>query len=167
MKDIPLFSTKEGRLILVGGGLVFVVLVVLVVLVATGVIKIGGNDGSGGSQGGVEVIVDPVSGETIHKTQAESQMTDETIMMIGFHQLQKMGLLAKQYSKVINTISQYIDKNYPDYNQISYEKDSYKYTNDTWTKSTFRFASDTGQYFRVNLDTKNSISDIEVTIVKE
>ena len=50
MKDIPLFSTKEGRLILVGGGLVFVVLVVLVVLVATGVIKIGGNGGSGGSQ---------------------------------------------------------------------------------------------------------------------
>lgn len=167
MQDIPLFTTKNGRLILIGGGLVFVAIVVIIILAMTGVIGGGGGTPEPETDHGT-TVVDPISGEKITESNKEPEIKKDTILFIGFYQIQKLGISAKQYSKLINTITSYISKNYPDAKRLSYKKDSYKYTNKDMTQSSFRFAiTDTEQYFTVNLDNKNSYSDIEIKIVKE
>ena len=168
MQDIPLFTTKNGRLILIGGGLVFVAIVVIIILAMTGVIGGGGGGTPEPETDHGTTVIDPISGEKITESNKEPEIKKDTILFIGFYQIQKLGISAKQYSKLINTITSYISKKYPDAKRLSYKKDSYKYTNKDMTQSSFRFAiTDTEQYFTVNLDNKNSYSDIEIKIVKE
>ena len=86
--------------------------------------------------------------------------------MIGIYQIKKMGLMADQYSKLVNTLAKYVSTNRPDVKQISYKRDSYKYTNTKRTKMYFMFVTNEGESFDVNMDTKGSIKDIDIKITK-
>ena len=149
------------------GGLFGVAIIVLLVLMGLGIIKIG-NDESGlpSDDERITTEVDPVSGETIRKVKQETENKDGKLLMIGIYQLKKMGLMADQYSKLVNTLAQYVSKNCPNAKQISYKKDSYKYTNTKRTTMYFMFVTNEGESFDVNMDTKGSIKDIDIVITK-
>ena len=162
-----LTGTKRGRVILVIGGLFGVAIIVLLILMGLGIIKIGNDEpGLPSDDERITTEVDPVSGETIRKVKQETENKDGKLLMIGIYQLKKMGLMADQYSKLVNTLAQYVSKNCPSAKQISYKKDSYKYTNSKRTTMYFMFVTNEGESFDVNMDTKGSIKDIDIVIKK-
>ena len=162
-----LTGTRRGRAIIVIGALFAIAIVVLIVLIATGVIKVGDNkSGIPSDEERISTEVDPVSGETIRDVKQDRELKDGQILMIGIYQLKKMGLMADQYSKLVNTLAQYVSKNRPEVKQISYKKDSYKYTNPKRTTMYFMFVTNEGESFDVNMDTKGSIKDIDIVIKK-
>ena len=77
-----------------------------------------------------------------------------------------MGMMADHYSKLINTLAKYLSENRPNVKRISYKKDSYKYLSKDYDKAYFMFVTDEDESFDVNLDTKNSIKDIDIKITK-
>ena len=144
-----------------------VAIIVLLILMGLGVIKIGDDKpGLPSDDERITTEVDPVSGETIRKVKQETENKDGKLLMIGIYQLKKMGLMADQYSKLVNTLAQYVSKNCPSAKQISYKKDSYKYTNTKRTTMYFMFVTNEGESFDVNMDTKGSIKDIDIVITK-
>ncbi len=162
-----LTGTKRGRAILVIGGLFVFAIIVLVVLIATGVIKLGEEKpGLPSDDERITTEVDPISGETIRKIKEDPEIKEGSIIMIGIYQIKKMGLMADQYSKLVNTLAKYVSTNRPDVKQISYKRDSYKYTNTKRTKMYFMFVTNEGESFDVNMDTKGSIKDIDIKITK-
>ena len=162
-----LTGTKRGRMIIIIGAIFAIAIIVLIVLIATGVIKVGDSKpGLPSDEERISTEVDPVSGETIRKVKQETENKDGKLLMIGIYQLKKMGLMADQYSKLVNTLAQYVSKNRPEVKQISYKKDSYKYTNPKRTTMYFMFVTNEGESFDVNMDTKGSIKDIDIVIKK-
>ena len=144
-----------------------VAIIVLLILMGLGVIKIGDDKpGLPSDDERITTEVDSVSGETIRKVKQETENKDGKLLMIGIYQLKKMGLMADQYSKLVNTLAQYVSKNCPSAKQISYKKDSYKYTNTKRTTMYFMFVTNEGESFDVNMDTKGSIKDIDIVIKK-
>ena len=161
-----LTSTKKGRALIAVGVIFGVAILTLIILIATGVIKIDRSGGILPENERITTEIDPISGERIRKVQQDTEIKDGQIVMIGLYQLKKMGMMADHYSKLINTLAKYLSENRPNVKRISYKKDSYKYLSKDYDKAYFMFVTDEDESFDVNLDTKNSIKDIDIKITK-
>lgn len=158
MQENPLFTTKKGKWILFGI-LAFVIVGLLAVLIAV----MNRKEGDDWQKQEIAPQVDPVSGETIWDIDQDDELEPE-LQLIGFYQLMDFGFMAKQYNTVIDTVTSYINENFPNVKRASYKKDSFKYLDAEWMKSSFEFVTDEEKAFMVTLDTAGSISEISVTI---
>ena len=160
MQNNPLFSTKRGRMILFGI-LAFVVVGLLAILIALLIKK----DDSGWQREETAPQIDSVSGETIWNIDQENEL-EPSLQLIGFYQLVDFGFMSEQYKKIIDTVEAYLGEKYPNVMRASYRKNSFKYLDNKWIKSSFEFVTSDGKKFVVMLDTGGSLSNISVEIIE-
>lgn len=159
-EKLAFFRTKKGRTVIVGVLVALIVILLIVFLLVLG-------NGEEQDQK-YQPYVDPISGVTIWNIDEEPELGEgEELILLGFYQLKDMGLMAEQYQKVIDKVTDYVEENYPDVLQVSYAKDSFKYLDEDGTKMSFSFAIGDELMFYVTLDTKDSLDNIDVNIMAE
>lgn len=159
-EKLAFFRTRKGRAIIIG---VLVALIVILLVVFLLVLRNGEEQDQK-----YQPYVDPVSGVTIWNIDEEPEFGEEKeLILLGFYRLKDMGLMAKQYQKVIDKVTNYVEENYPEASQVSYAKDSFEYLDEDGTKMSFNFMIGEELMFYVTLDTKDSLDEIDVNIMAE
>lgn len=124
------------------------------------------NDGGKEARPTTEPTIDETSGEMMWEIDEEPEAGGE-LVVVGFHNLSDFGFMATQYNKIVATVKEYIVSEHPEYKQISYVKDSFKYVGEGREKSSFLFVGNIWDRYKVNLDTHGELWDIEVKIERE
>lgn len=117
-------------------------------------------------RGTVTYINDP-SGLIVYSTNAENEESaGQYPLVIGFDIFFEFGFSSIQQKTIYDTIQSFFAINYPSFNRVSYIKDSFQYNlnENNSVLSTFLIESDTGQRFKVDLNTNNSYKDIAISI---
>lgn len=152
----PNIEEKRKKIILIGIGVLLTVgLIILVVVLSIGRAE--------EEKYGPEV--DKYSGDTIWNLDEEPEL-ETGLMLIGFYRLIDFGMTRAQYQIIVDEINKYIAEGYSDIQQISF-----------WTETfhgfeepgifTFKFVAKDGRVFVVDLDTKLTLDNVDVTISPE
>lgn len=109
--------------------------------------------------------IDDPSGLDVYDSNAEDEGEDTSVVIIGFNVFYDFGFSETQQEKIYNTVKLYIEENAPSAATVSYEKGSFRYTNeDESSQSEFKIITDTKKEYLVSLDTKYSYNGLDITI---
>ena len=160
--ELAFFRTKKGRIIIISVFVVFLIALIIALIVR------GLNMGEEQNPE-YQPQVDPVSGEVVWNIDEEPEFGEEDVTItLGFYKLIEFGFMEAQFQKIYDKVTEYVAANYPEAKRISFKKDSFDYLDEEGLKSSFEFAVDDKDMFKVNLVTnEDSLEDVEVTIEKE
>lgn len=152
------FLTKPGKIILV--------IISLSLIIGVGVLFWNNILNKPNSIESIKQEEDP-SGLSVISTNAEPEGNDDNSLIIGYQIFYDTGFSSSQQTKIYNSTLQYFKENYPNIKRISYKANSLYYPDSSDnSKTSFIVVTDDNQSFRVNLNTNNSYTDIDVTFSK-
>ena len=120
------------------------------------------------ADGFVTYETDPISGVVIRHSRQdpETLLNPDAMLLLGFGVFGERGFTMQHQDIIVTTIRNFFTTNYPSFERLSYRKNSFVYDDTAPTVSYFDLVSNTGETFRIKLNTQN-LFEIIVTIYDE
>jgi hypothetical protein len=107
---------------------------------------------------------DPVSGQSIRHIDQEPQEAHDMVNVVGFIIFSRVGFTAQQQDAIFTTVQSFFTEKYPSMQRISYQQNSISYDANNEDITWFEVVSDTGETFRIKIDTEGSILNAKLSI---